>query len=494
MERLSGMDAFFLYLETPNQPMHVTLCAVLDPSTIPAPTSGPAGWSFPLVKRGIAERVHLVPAFRQRLVPVPLRLHHPVWVDDPNFDVDAHVFRAALPSPGGPDELAGFVAQVASVPLDRSRPLWEMWLVEGLTDGGTALVGKVHHAALDGVAGVEQMINFFDLGPEGREIEPPDPANQHVDTMPTEVELIAYATASRLKGVFDVLPLIGRTASGILAVRNRRAGDRDPLASDELNNDDRPARAGTPLICPPTMLNGSISGQRKVAFERVSLDEVKAVGRAAGATVNDVILALCAGTLRRYLLHHDALPAEPLVAACPVNVRTTTPDGATPRAGAGNHVSAMFTLLHTELATAAERLGAASRTAGAAKEEHALFDPTTLQQWAEVADPNLFSWLSDRYAASGLASRHRPALNVMISNLPGPAFPLYLAGAKLERAYPMGQIIEGVGLNITVMSYCDSVDIGFMAAANLLPDVELLAADVAPAMAELVAAFATADP
>ncbi len=490
MERLSGMDAFFLYMETPNQPMHVTLCAVLDPSTIPTAAAGPSGWSFPRVKRTIAERVHLVPAFRQRLVSVPLRLHHPVWVDDPDFDVDAHVFRAALPSPGGPDELAGFVAQVAAAPLDRSRPLWEMWLVEGLAEGGTALVAKVHHAALDGVAGVEQMINFFDLDPEGRDIEAPDPTRQPVDALPTEVELIAYATASRLKGVLGVLPLLGRTATGILSVRNRRAGDRDPLAADELNDADPPARAGTPMICPPTLMNGSIGSQRKVAFARVSLDEVKAVRRAAGATVNDVILALCAGTLRRYLLDHDALPAEPLVAACPVNVRGSS-DGADT---GGNQVSAMFTLLHTELTSASERLEATSRTAGAAKEEHALFEPTTLAQWAEVADPNLLSWISDRYSASGLADRHPPALNVLISNLAGPPFPLYLAGAKLERAYPMGQIIEGVGLNITVMSYCDSVDIGFMAAANLIPDVDLLAAEVAPAMAELVATFAPAEP
>ncbi len=519
MERLSGMDAFFLYLETPSQHMHVTLCAVLDPATIPdaEPADGPGrggrrrpawrsapGWDFELVKAHIASRVDRIPPFHRRLMPVPLRLHHPVWIDDPDFSIDNHVFRAALPAPGGPAELTQFVAQVAGVPLDRSRPLWEAWLVEGLEDGRVALVAKVHHSALDGVAGVENLVHLFDLEPLPATPPPGLDAERDaavadgiqtagggarramaIDTVPTEVELMAYATVSRVKGLFDVLPLLGRTATGLLAVRNRRRNDLDPLASDELNLDGRPAQAGTPLSCPPTPFNSTITAQRRVAFARLALDDIKRVRAAAGATVNDVILAVCAGALRQYLLQRGDLPDEPLVAACPVNVRTAEQVGAQ----AGNRVSAMFTLLHTELASPAERLDAAKRTAAAAKEEHSLFAPDTLQQWAEVADPNVFTWLSDLYSSMGLAGRHRPAINVMISNVPGPPFPLYLAGARLERAYPMGQIIDGVGLNITVMSYCDGVDVGLMAAANLVPDLAVLADAVAPALADLLDAY-----
>lgn len=465
MERLSGMDAFFLYAETPTNHMHVTLCAVADPAGMPG------GYSFEVVRDHIRSRLHLVPPFTRRLVPVPLRLHHPLWVDDPDFDLDLHVRRAAVPSPGGEHELADLVAQIAGVPLDRSRPLWEMWIVEGLEGGKIAVVAKLHHSTLDGVAGVEQMVNFFDLEPDPTDrAEAPPERDRVAPEIPSDLELITFAAASRVRGLLDAIPLVQRTASSILAVRRNRAEPEQ-------------AAGGTPLICPETPLNGAINSQRRVAFARVSLDDVRTAKKAVGGTINDVLLAICGGSLRAYLDKKGALPDEPLIAACPVNVRTDDQAGQ-----ADNRVSAMFVPLHTDVADAGDRLEAIQRSAGAAKAEHALFGADTLQAWAEIADPNLFTWLTDTYSSSGLADRHRPAINVMVSNVPGPPFPLYLAGATLERAYPMGQIIEGVGLNITMMSYRDHVDVGFMAAANLLPDVWDLAAQVEPAMAELVAA------
>ncbi len=469
MERLSGMDAFFLYLESPTMHMHVTLCAVLDPA------DAPGGYDFERVRDHIASRVHLIPPFSRRLVPVPLRLHHPLWVDDPDFDIEYHVRRAALPTPGDDKQLAEFTGQIASIALDRSRPLWEIWLVEGLAAGRVAMIAKVHHSTLDGVAGVEQLVTLFDFT---RTVEPtpPPPPRRHED-IPSDLELVTYAAVSKVKGVLDLVPLVGRTAGSILAVRSKRA---EPDSSS----------GGTPLITPRSMLNGVINGQRRVAFARLSLLDIKQVrGAVPGATVNDVILAVCAGALRRYLLAHDEPIDEPLVAACPVNVRTEDQQGR-----ADNRVSALFALMHTEIADPVERLRATHRTAAAAKDEHAIFGGETLQQWAEIADPNIFSWLSDLYAGSGIADRHRPAINVMLSNVPGPPFPLFLAGCELVRAYPMGQIIEGVGLNITVMSYCDSVDFGFMASANLLPDVAVLARAVEPAFAELLAAVEVVPP
>lgn len=458
------MDSFFLYVETPAQHMHVTLTAVLDPAAVPG------GYSFDRFKAHIAGRVPLVPPFTRKLVPVPLRLHHPLWATDPDFDIDNHVLRAAVPAPGGLEELSEVVGQIASLPLDRSRPLWEIWLVEGMADGEVAFVAKIHHAALDGVGGVEQMVAFFDLEPEPAPAEPvpfPEP-----EAIPSDLELVAFAAGSRLRGLADVVPLVRRTAGSVLAVRRNRA---EP---------DKSAGA-TPLTGPPTSINGSIAGRRKVSFARVSLDDIKSVKQAVGGTVNDVILAVCAGALRHHLLGRGDEVDQPLVAACPVNVR-----GEEAAAAGSNRLSTLFTPVHAEIADPGERLAATVAGAGAAKEEHALFHPDTLHAFAEVVDPNLFSWAFDWYAGTGLADRHRPAINLMISNVPGPPFPLYLAGAEVTRAFPMGPIIEGTGLNITVMSYRDAVDIGFMAAANLVPDVWDLAGAVEPALAELLRATA----
>jgi diacylglycerol O-acyltransferase len=519
MERLSGMDAFFLYLESSTQQMHVTLCAVLDPSEMPG------GYSYARLREHVASRVHRIPPFTRTLVTVPLNVHHPLWAEDASFDLDNHVRRAALPAPGSQQQLATLTARLAESPLDRSKPLWELWVIEGLSDGHVALVAKVHHSALDGVAGVEQLVTLFDLersptpedgAPTGSTTttatttatapepeagstpapSPAAPAPRGGEEVPGDLELVAYATVARALSITEVLPLVGRTVGAVWAVRRTRTEIRrpnpyaeerlDPAAAAEDPDPATEATGATPLTAPGSPLNGAITGDRRVAFARVSLDEIKqARSGAPGATINDVILAICAGGLRRFLLRRDELPAAPLVAACPVNVRAAHEQGR-----ADNRISALFTDLPTHVADPVDRLVATQKAAAAAKREHAIFSPDTLQRWAEVMDPNVASWLSDLYVGFGLTERHPPAMNVMISNVPGPPFPLYLAGAELVRAYPMGQIIEGVGLNITVMSYRDGVDFGLMAAANLLPDITQLAADLEADFAELVAATA----
>ncbi len=470
MERLSGMDAFFLYAETPTNHMHLTLCAVLDPDGMEG------GYSFERVRSHIQSRLHLVPPLRRRLVTVPLRLNHPLWVDDPDFDLDFHVRRAAVPAPGGETELAELVAHIASVPLDRTRPLWEMWIIESLAEQNIALVAKLHHSTLDGVAGVEQMVNFFDL--ERAMDRSPDeqrgPAENAGEAIPSGVDLFTEATIERVRGLAEIVPLFRRTAKSFLAVRRNRA-EPDSVAG------------GTPLSCPDTPFNASISSRRRVAFARISLDDVRSIRKVAGGTINDVLMAITSGALRSYLGSRGELPDEAMVAACPVSVRTEEHTGKS-----DNRFSAMFCSLHSDIDDPRRRLSEIVRSSQAAKDEHALFGPDAMQSWAEIADPNLFSWLTDLYTASRLADRHRPAINVMFSNIPGPPFPLYLAGATLQRAYPMGQVLEGVGLNITVMSYCDNIDFGFMAAANLVPDLQDLAAEVEPALVDLGQAVGSA--
>ena len=460
MERLSGLDASFLYFETPNMHQHVAMTAVFDPSTVPG------GYSFDKVKDFIASRLHLVPPFRRRVVQVPFRLNHPIWIEDPDFDLDYHIRRIGAPSPGGLRELSDLAAQIASTPLDRSRPLWELYVIEGLEHDHIGIVTKMHHCAIDGVSGSELMVHLFDLAPEGRDLDPP-PAREP-DKVPSEVELVGHALVSRAKRQVQLLPLLGRTVQSLGTLVQRH---RDPET----------VAGAVPLTAPRTPFNAAITPHRRVSFARVSLDDVKTVKKTVGVTVNDVVLGLVAGTLERYLRTHDALPEDPLVAVCPVSVRTDDERGQQ-----NNKVSAMFVSLCTDVRDPIERLRAISVTTQGAKEDHNAIGAKFLQNWAEHAAPTTFALASRLYSRLHLADRHRPIHNLVISNVPGPPFPLYYAGARLVAAYPMGPVMEGAGLNITVMSYMDSVDMGFMACRELVPDVWDLADHVDEAMDELL--------
>jgi WS/DGAT/MGAT family acyltransferase len=459
MERLTGLDAAFLYLENPTNHMHVAMTMVLDPSTVPG------GYSFENLKEFIRGRLHLVPPFRRRLVEVPLNLAHPVWIEDPDFDIDFHIRRIGCPAPGGRRELGEMAGQIASTPLDRTRPLWELWVIEGLKQDRIGVVTKVHHAAIDGSSGAELMVHLFDLEPEPA--EPPPPVEAEPEHVPNDLELLGHAAASRFRKLVALPRLIGQTAS---AVNRVVEGRRDPNR-----------RVGAaPLTAPRTSWNGTLSTMRSVGFARVPLEDVKAIKDVFGCTVNDVVLGLCAGTLRNYLIANDGgVPDTPLVAACPVSVRG---DGET---APGNKVSAMFTTLDTQLADAGERIRAIQACTVGAKEEHKAVGADMLQNWAEYAAPNTFNLASRLYSSWGLAGSHRPIHNVIISNVPGPPFPLYYAGAEMVAAYPMGPIMEGVGLNITVFSYRGSVDFGFMVDRELVPNVWDMADRVKDALAEL---------
>jgi WS/DGAT/MGAT family acyltransferase len=461
MERLSGLDATFLYLETPTHHMHVAMTMVLDPSTMPG------GYSFGAIKDFIASRTDRIAPFRRRLVSVPLNLHHPVWVDDPEFDIDYHIRRIGAPAPGGRRELGEMAAQIASIPLDRSRPLWEMWVVEGLKQDRIGVVSKVHHCAIDGASGAELMVHLFDLDPADAVVDgpPPDLPSERV---PTDIELIGHAVSSKVRRTMGLAPLLSQTVRSVSRVVQGRRGPDGHVGA-------------VPLTAPRVPWNGPTSGRRDVGFARVPLETVKELKAALGCTVNDAVLALCAGTLRRYLQDHDALPDEPLVAVCPVSVRV---EGDAP----GNRVSALFTTLATHLDDPIARVEAIRATTKGAKEEHNAVGATMLQDWAEFAGPNVFNLASRLYSGMNLANAHRPVHNMIVSNVPGPPFPLYFAGAEAVAAYPMGPVMEGCGLNVTVFSYMGSVDIGFMVDKELVPDVWAMADAVEPALAELVAA------
>lgn len=460
MERLTGLDAAFLYLENPTNHMHVAMTMVLDPSTVPG------GYSFEKLKEFIRGRLHLVPPFRRRLMSVPLNLAHPVWIEDPDFDLDYHIRRIGCPAPGGRRELGEMAGQIASTPLNRTRPLWELWVIEGLKQDRIGVVTKVHHSAIDGASGAELMVHLFDLEPGTP--DPPAPVEVEPDHVPNELELLGHAVASRVRKTIHLPQLLGRTVGAIGRIIE---GRRDP---------DRPVGAA-PLTAPNAPWCGPLSPLRNVGFARVPLDDVRALKTAFGCTVNDIVLGLCAGTLRSYLIERGELPDTPLVAACPVSVRGTDDSAG------GNKVSAMFTTLDTNLDDPVERIRAIQACTVGAKQEHNAVGADMLQDWAEYAAPNTFNLASRLYSSWGLAT-HRPIHNVIISNVPGPSFPLYYAGSEMVAAYPMGPVMEGVGLNITVFSYRGSVDFGFMVDRDLVPDVWDMANGVKGALAELQAA------
>jgi WS/DGAT/MGAT family acyltransferase len=459
MQRLSGLDATFLYLESNSNLMHVASTAIFDPSTVPE------GYSFEGVKELVASRLHLLPPFRRRLVEVPFQLHHPLWVEDPDFDLDYHMRRAALPAPGGEEELADFAADVMSRPLDRSRPLWEMYVIEGLENGLIATVTKTHHAAIDGVSGNELTVNLLDLQPEPAEI-PPD-SEWKPDRIPTDLELVGWALNSLARQPILGVKAARRTieAAVTLRRRNRRPEITPPPA---------------PFAAPRTSFNGAITPRRKFAFTQIPLDDVKMIKNALGGTVNDVVLALCSGALRTYLSGRDELPSESLVAMVPISVRTEDLKGAM-----GNQVSQMLVSLASNQDDPVERLHTISQGTEGAKEQEKAIGAETLMNWAEFAAPAVAARAARLYSNMKLADRHRPLFNVTISNVPGPNFPLYSAGSRMVAMYPMGPIADGGGLNITVMSYMGTMFFGLVACADTVPDVWDIAGALQSALDEL---------
>lgn len=461
MERLSGLDASFLYFETPTMHMHVCATIVFDP------TSVPGGYSFDHVKETIGHRLHLAPPLRRRLASVPFNLHHPVWVEDADFDLDYHVRRIGCPAPGGEEQLAEIVADIAGRPLHRDRPLWELWVVEGLENGHVAAVAKMHHCTVDGVSGANLLVHFFDLEPDPAPKPLPD-QEWKPDRRPSDLELMAGALWSRARRSLEYVPLIAKSArsvAGLVMARRRSEG---------------PGMAA-PLTAPRTSFNLAITPHRKVAYTRVPLEDVKAVKKAFGTTVNDVVLAVAGGALRRYLEGRGELPDKSLLATVPVSVRAEEE-----KAVVGtNRVSAMFSTLATDVADPVARLTAIHEANKNAKKEHHAIGADMLTNWAHFAAPTTFSLAARLYSSMKLASRHPVIHNLVISNVPGPRRALYIAGARMVALYPLGPVFDGAGLNVTVVSYTDQVYWGLIACRETMPQLWDLAAAIPEALAEL---------
>lgn len=450
MERITGADAAFWYMEHPVVHMHVTGVLVLDPSELPG------GFSFESFRRHVAGRLHRIPPFRRRLLGAPLGIDHPVWVDDPDFDLDDHLHRVVLEPGAGREELSDWVGRYASEPLDRDRPLWDMSVLEGFADGTVAVVSKVHHVAVDGVTGTDLMAQLVDLEPVVDHEEPPP---YRPEPLPNQLELAYDAVASRLTD-----PLRGVRALG------RSAGAASRVVLQALGSEQDGPSMARPFEAPRTFINRSLSARRSVAFAAAPLEDLRTAKSAFGATVNDVFLAACTQALRTYLSRHGEQLDRPLVVSVPVSVHgEASADRAT------NQVSNMFVRLPVHVADPVEQLHAVKADTRDAKVVHGALGADMIGDVTEVTPPAVFNLASRMYSSAGLADRLAPIHNLVISNVPGPPFPLYVAGARLRAVYPFGPLIEGSALNITVLSNMGNMDIGVIACPDVAPDIDGLA-------------------
>ncbi|MEP6625635.1 MAG: wax ester/triacylglycerol synthase family O-acyltransferase [Acidimicrobiia bacterium] len=456
-DRLSALDASFLHLESAETPMHVGTLAVFEGDRLTDPSGR---FCLAAVRALVASRLHLIPRFRRRLMTVPFEQGRPIWVDDDHFDISYHVRLTALPKPGSWDELLALTARIEAQPLDRRRPLWELWFVEGLEAGRVGLVQKTHHALVDGVAGVDVATVLLDFEPDVPVVSPPtwSPAPS-----PSNARLLADTVMERATERTELI----RTARGVL-----RAPQRTAQQANRVGHALRSLVESVP-IAPRTSLRGAVGRRRAFVGARVPLDEVGAVRHELGGTVNDVVLACVAGALRRRLVARgDAVP-DHLRVLCPVSLRTGDQ-----QQELGNQISAMFLDLPIGESDPVTRLATIRAATAHLKEQEQAAGAAFLLGMTRYAAPTML----------GMTARlvHRqPFVNLVVTNVPGPPVPLYCMGARMLEAFPLVPLSRNLGLGIAILSYCNVLHFGLWADADLHPDLGELGRDVEAAFAEL---------
>jgi WS/DGAT/MGAT family acyltransferase len=472
MQQLTGLDASFLALETANTTGHVGGLSILDPVGAPKPLT------LARLTEVMAERLPLVPVLRQRLLNVPLGLDQPYWIDDPDFDIEYHVRELALPRPGSDAQLNEQVSRLHARPLDRSRPLWEIYLITGLAKKRAAVYTKIHHAAIDGASGAELLTVLLDLTPAGRELPPVEP--WHPEKAPSWAELTARATA---KAAWRPVQTV-RLTNEMVKVLPTLAPAVNTLVGGMLglNRGDGAVIPTTLGRAPATPFNKPITPHRRFAFRSVDLDTVKKIKNVFGVSVNDVVMAMCAGALRRWLAGHDALPDQPLIAMIPVSVRDPASKGAM-----GNKVSAMLAMLPTNVTDPGRRLEIVHQATRIAKAQQAAIPQGLVDQISDFSPPALTARAARVVFATGLLHR-LPPFNVTISNVPGPNVPVYLCGARLLAHYPVSVVTDGQGLNITLVGYLGQLHFGLVSCRELVPDIDALAGYLVDELALLLEA------
>jgi diacylglycerol O-acyltransferase len=487
MQQLSPLDAQFLNVEDSTNFGHVGTLVVLDPSTAP-------GGELRLedLRDLLEARLHLAHPLRRRLVQVPLGLARPYWVEDPGFDLEFHVRDIALPPPGDDQQLAEQVARIHARPLDRTRPLWETYLIHGVADGRQAIYAKVHHAAIDGISGAEVLAAIMDHTVEPSLVDRPEEPWEP-GTMPSRLELLQRGVAGLvlepvelLRAVPKALPYLADLPGAMNLPGARAISDLSASVVRLATNATTRTGNHRELTAPRTPLNGPVTAHRRFSFGALPLAEVKRVKNEFGLTVNDVVMAICTSVLRRWLLDHDALPQIPIVVAVPVSVRTG--DGG----DAGNQISVMLASMPTNEADPQQRLQLVREAMIEAKQQ---FDevPATILQDASAVIPTALSGLAAR-ALFRMVTAPAPPFNLFVSNVPGPQLPLYVGGARALGIYPVSAVTDLTGaLNITLFSYDGALDFGLVACREIVPDVWNLIGYLRDALDELLALIPAED-
>jgi diacylglycerol O-acyltransferase / wax synthase len=439
MKRLKGSDAVFLYRETPTSMMHTIKVLIVSE------TQQQTG--FDTIYQDVHKRVNANPLTRQRILGVPFGIHHPVMVEDPDFDLKAHIFRAAIPAPGGMPELDQMVAQIASTMLDRSRPLWELWVLEGLEGGKVAIVHKIHHCMADGKA----YLGLLTTGWEATGGTPPPPP-----PLPASRRLLWDAMLDHLKyDLWHLWPLLKSFTGNLLELRRQTLASKEPRIN--------PLTADFPRM----RFNHALGVKRSYASEQLALEDIKSLKNSLGVTLNDVVLAVVAGALREYLIYHDELPDAPLAVSVPVGA-----DEPGVVRSSGNNVTNLTTMIHTEIEDPIERLHAIKKHTEQGKADLEIFGKHQWSDLMQYVPPNLFTWSRRRNFRTKPANQpnYRPTSNLVISNVPGPREQLQNELGVMESLYSVGVLGEGLGLGITVWSYQDQLNFGVLACEKAMPD------------------------
>ncbi|MGO9353878.1 MAG: WS/DGAT/MGAT family O-acyltransferase [Mycobacterium sp.] len=462
MKQLSGLDSTFLYMETPTTFGHVTGLMIFDrPSRDYDP--------FAAVYAKYASLVGELEPLRRRLVEVPFGLDHPYWVVDPKLDLDFHIREIHLAKPGMVDQLADQVSRIVGRPMDRTRPLWEVYVIDGLHSGRWALLTKYHHATIDGAAG--QLMLKILTDPD---VDAPPPGGGPLwvtEPLPSTVDLLRRTAVQLARNPFEAMRVQARLLSKVADVAGLSsvsgATGKAGAAVKAIARLGHGPRTSLPTTqAPRTPWNKSITGHRRFAMRTTSLDNIKALKNATGGTVNDIVMAICAGGLRQYLLANDALPDRPLRAMVPVSTRTGEEDDPWT-----NRVSALLADLPTDCADPLERIARCSQAMQKAKRTLDMVPAEELVDLTQFSAPMLATSAVRLASRLRLADRFAPPFNLVISNVPGPRQPVYLAGAQLSHQFPVSIVTDGQGLNITVVSYLDRLDFGFIVDRDLVPDV-----------------------
>jgi diacylglycerol O-acyltransferase len=464
VDQLPGIDAAFLYLETPTQHMHVCGTMVLQPGC-----GNSADAAAERLTQLLLDRLSEIPAFRRRVVDAPLRLTHPAWLEVPRFRARSHVRHATVASPGTQEQLAAAVGQIAGKPLDRSRPLWELWILRGLEHGRIGIVLKIHHVLVDGVAALGVLGRLFSLE-ENALVPPSRRTRRKRKRSPTRWQLTADVLATFARAPGKVIGVLGRTGNALMLLARQSV--------ELVTTAEHPAML---FSAPRTSFNRALTAERVVAFGRVPLSKVKEIKNAFGVTVNDVVLAACSRALGEYLRAHGEAPDRALVATVPVSEHVADEE-----AGASNRVSAMFIALPVHVENLAVVVRSIHEQSIGAKKVYAAFGPSMLAEWADLMPPQLFAASMELYSRWHLAEHVPPAHSVVISNVAGPPVPLFAGDDRLLVAYPLGPILEGAALNMTVISYDGAVDLGLIACPQAVPQPSEIARGFERAIDELV--------